>query len=65
MMQEHRSLIKRASAWSRKDSWIAPASYFENTLEIVAPLFHEVIHKEAHLYCIIDRKAFISFNAVR
>jgi hypothetical protein len=25
VMQEHRSLIKRASAWSRKDSWTAPA----------------------------------------
>jgi hypothetical protein len=65
MMQEHHSLIKQASAWSRKDSWTVPASYFENTLEIVALLFHEVIHKEAHLYCIVYRKAFISFNADR
>ena len=38
---------------------------FENTLEIVAPLFHEAIHKEVHLYCMVDRKEFISFNAVR
>jgi hypothetical protein len=64
-MQEHRSLIKRASAWSREDSWIAPAQILKCTLEIVAPLFHEVIHKEAHLYCIVDRKAFIRFNVVR
>jgi hypothetical protein len=34
-MQEHRSLIKRASAWSRKDSWAAPAHILKY-LEIVA-----------------------------
>jgi hypothetical protein len=43
MMQEHRSLIKRASAWSRKDSWTAPASNFENTLIFVAPSINELM----------------------
>jgi hypothetical protein len=27
VMQEHRSLIKRASTWSRKDSWTAPTNF--------------------------------------
>jgi hypothetical protein len=49
-MQEHLSLIKRASAWSRKDSWTAPAHILEY-LEVVALPFIEDFHKEAHLYC--------------
>jgi len=28
VMQEHPQLIKRASAWSRKDSWTAPVHLF-------------------------------------
>jgi hypothetical protein len=64
-MQEHPQHIKRASVWSRRDNWTVPASNFEKHLGIVAPTFNEVIHKEAHLYCIVDRKAFISFNAGR
>jgi hypothetical protein len=39
--------------------------YFRIALEAIAPTFYEGIQKEAHLYCIVDRKAFISFNAVR
>jgi hypothetical protein len=64
MMQEHRLLIKRASAWDRKNSWTAPAHILK-CFGIVVPLSHEAIHKEAHSYCIVDRKAFISFNVVR
>jgi hypothetical protein len=47
MMQEHRSLIKQANTL-RGNSWTTPA-HILRYLEVVAPLFNEVIYKEAHL----------------
>jgi hypothetical protein len=44
MMQEHRSLIKRASAWSRERQLDKPTNLFLNfTLEIVAPSINELM----------------------
>ena len=48
-MQEHHSLIKRANTL-RGNSWTMPAHILKY-LEVIAPLFNEVIYKEAHLYC--------------
>jgi hypothetical protein len=44
MMQEHRSLIKRASAWSRERQLDKPANFFLNfTLIFVAPSINELM----------------------
>jgi hypothetical protein len=51
MMQEHRSLIKRASTSSRRDSWTALAPIFGIVGKLLRCPLDEGIHKEAHLYC--------------
>jgi hypothetical protein len=44
VMQEHRSLIKRASAWSRKGQLDKPTNFFLNfTLIFVAPGINELM----------------------
>jgi hypothetical protein len=65
-MQEHPHLIKRVSAWIKKYSWAVPAHTFLKYFgKLLRRHLIEGIHSRVHLYCIIDRKAFNSFNDVR
>jgi hypothetical protein len=44
MMQEHHSLVKRASAWTRERQLDQPANFFLNfTLRFVAPNINELM----------------------
>jgi hypothetical protein len=55
MMQEHPYLIKRASAWRKKYSWIAPAhTFLKYFRKLVRCHLNEGIHNRAHLYIVMD-----------
>ena len=66
VMQEHRSLNQASQRMEQERQLDSASTYnFWVALEIVALTFYKAIHKEAHLYRIVDKEAFTSFNVVR